>query len=224
LLIYFSRLNIKDYYTILGLQPSASIPDVKQAYRKLAMQFHPDKNADDKYAAAQFADIKEAYEVLSNPHKKEIYLQQRWYNQSIGKRRTEQTVTPVNILKQSLELSRYTASLDTYRMDKQGLCEYIEEMISTEKIDRLNNFNEPGINAEIIKAVLQAAKPLSYDQLLAVSDKLKLLAVNNEAIVKKIDSQLQQKMTAGKWNRYRPVLILLITLIICIVIFFLSGK
>jgi curved DNA-binding protein CbpA len=217
-------LNIKDYYTILGLQPAASITDVKQAYRKLAMQYHPDKNAGNKYAAAQFTDIKEAYEVLTNPHKKEIYLQQRWYNQSIGKRRTEQTVTPVNILKQSLELSRYTASLDTHRMDKQGLCEYIEEMISTEKIEQLNNFNEPDINAEIIKAVLQAAKPLSYDQLLALSDKLKLLAVNNEAIIERIDSQLKQKMTAGKWSQYRPVLIFLITLIICVVIFFLSGK
>lgn len=188
------------------------------------MQFHPDKKGDDKYASAQFTDIKEAYEVLTNPHKKEIYLQQRWYNQSIGKRRTEQTVTPVNILKQSLELSRYTASLDIHRMDKQGLCEYIEEMISTEKIEQLNNFNEPGINEEIIKAILQAAKPLSYNQLLRVSDRLKLLAVGNELIIKKIDSQLLQKMSAGKWNRYRPVLILLITLIICVVIFFLSGK
>jgi hypothetical protein len=217
-------LNIKDYYTILGLQPSASITDVKQAYRKLAMQFHPDKKGDDKYAAAQFSDIKEAYEVLTNPYKKEIYLQQRWYNQSIGKRRSEQAVTPVNILKQSLELSRYTASLDIHRMDKQGLCEYIGEMISTEKIEQLNNFNEPGINTEIIKAVLQAAKPLSYDQSLAVCEKLKLLAADNEAMIEKIDSQLQQKMAAGKWNRYRPVLILLITLIICIVIFLLSGK
>ncbi len=188
------------------------------------MQFHPDKKGDDKYAAAQFADIMEAYEVLTNPHRKEIYLQQRWYNQSIGKRRTEQTLTPVNILKQSLELSRYTATLDIHRMDKQGLCEYIEEMISTEKIDRLNNFNEPGINAEIIKSILQAAKPLSYDQLLRVSDKLKLLVAGNELIIKKIENQLLQKKTAAKWNRYRPVLILLITLIICGVIFFLSAK
>jgi curved DNA-binding protein CbpA len=217
-------LNIKDYYSILGLRPSASITDVKQAYRKLAMQFHPDKNDGDKYTAAQFTDIKEAYEVLTNPHKKEIYLQQRWYNQSIGKRRTEQAVTPVNILKQSLELSRYTASLDIHRMDKQGLCEYIKEMISAEKIDLLNNFNEPGINAEISKAILLAAKPLSYDQLLPLSEKLKLLAAGNELIIEKIDNQLKQKMTAGKWNRYRPVLILLFTLIICVIIFFLSGK
>lgn len=187
------------------------------------MQFHPDKKGDDKYAAALFTDIKEAYEVLTNPNKKEIYLQQRWYNHSIGKRRSEQTVTPVNILKQSLELSRYTASLDTHRMDKQGLCEYIEEMISTEKIDQLNNFNERGINEEIIKAILQAAKYLSYDQLLRVSEKLKLLAAGNELIIAKIENQLQQKKTATKWSRYRPVLILLVTIIICIVIFFLSG-
>jgi DnaJ-class molecular chaperone with C-terminal Zn finger domain len=70
------------------------------------MIYHPDKNPNDKYAEAQFNEIKEAYEVLTNPVKKENYLQQRWYNQSIGKRRTAETITPVSILKLVLELER----------------------------------------------------------------------------------------------------------------------
>ncbi len=79
-------MQLKDYYTILELSPSASAGEIKKAYRRLAHQYHPDKKNNDPYAAAQFATIKEAYETLSNPSRKDHYLQQRWYAQSIGKK------------------------------------------------------------------------------------------------------------------------------------------
>jgi curved DNA-binding protein CbpA len=71
-------LQLKDYYSILELPPSASADEIKKAYRRLAHLYHPDKKDNDPYAAAQFAVIKEAYETLSNPAQKECYLQQRW--------------------------------------------------------------------------------------------------------------------------------------------------
>ncbi|MEI9910706.1 MAG: DnaJ domain-containing protein [Bacteroidota bacterium] len=60
----------KDYYKILELPPSATLQEIKTAYRRLAHQYHPDKNDNDLYAAAQFEMVKEAYEVLSDPRKK----------------------------------------------------------------------------------------------------------------------------------------------------------
>jgi len=51
--------HLKDYYRILELDPSATLPEIKKAYRKLAQQYHPDKNSGDPYPAAQFAEIKE---------------------------------------------------------------------------------------------------------------------------------------------------------------------
>ena len=79
-------MQLKDYYSILELHPSATRDEIKKAYRRLAHQYHPDKKNNDPYAAAQFSNIKEAYEILSNPVKKDQYLQQRWYTQSIGKK------------------------------------------------------------------------------------------------------------------------------------------
>ena len=61
---------LKDYYTILELEPSATLPEIKKAYRRLALQYHPDINPNDSYAAAQFVEIKEAYETLTIPAKK----------------------------------------------------------------------------------------------------------------------------------------------------------
>ncbi len=63
----------RDYYDILGVSRSANDADIKKAYRKLAIQYHPDKNPDDKGAEAKFKEAAEAYEVLSNAEKREKY-------------------------------------------------------------------------------------------------------------------------------------------------------
>ncbi|HEY9045214.1 MAG TPA: DnaJ domain-containing protein [Ohtaekwangia sp.] len=63
---------MKDYYSILGLHTSAHAADIKRAYRRLAVQYHPDKNPDPR-AHAIFQEINEAYDVLSDPQKKWEY-------------------------------------------------------------------------------------------------------------------------------------------------------
>lgn len=63
----------KDYYNILGLSKSASADEIKKAYRKLAMKYHPDRNKGDKNAESRFKEISEAYAVLSDPEKRKQY-------------------------------------------------------------------------------------------------------------------------------------------------------
>jgi DnaJ-class molecular chaperone len=65
----------KDYYEILGLTKGASEAEIKKAYRKLALQYHPDRNKGDKAAEEKFKEVTKAYEVLSDPQKKQTYDQ-----------------------------------------------------------------------------------------------------------------------------------------------------
>lgn len=65
----------RDYYEVLGVDKSASANDIKKAYRKLAIQYHPDKNPGDKAAEEKFKEAAEAYSVLSDPDKKARYDQ-----------------------------------------------------------------------------------------------------------------------------------------------------
>ena len=63
----------RDYYEILGVSRSADVTEIKRAYRKLALQYHPDRNPDDAEAEERFKECAEAFEVLSDQEKRELY-------------------------------------------------------------------------------------------------------------------------------------------------------
>jgi molecular chaperone DnaJ len=66
-------MSKRDYYDVLGVSKSSSAEEIKKAYRKLAIKFHPDKNPNDKTAEDTFKEAAAAYEILSNPEKKQRY-------------------------------------------------------------------------------------------------------------------------------------------------------
>src|ERR1700678_4804567 len=65
----------QDYYELLGVARKASVKDIRAAYRKLARKYHPDLNPGDKSAEEKFKQIQEAYEVLSDTKKRQVYDQ-----------------------------------------------------------------------------------------------------------------------------------------------------
>ncbi len=82
----------RDYYEILGVPRSASIDEIKKAYRKLAMQYHPDRNPNSKAAEEKFKEINEAYEVLSNEEKRARY--DRFGHAGVGTSAASEGVNP----------------------------------------------------------------------------------------------------------------------------------
>ena len=90
-----------DYYKTLGINKTASEGDIKKAYRKLAMKYHPDKNPGDKNAEDVFKKISEAYEVLSDPQKKEQY--DMFGSVSTSANGLNMTVDPMKIFEQMFQ-------------------------------------------------------------------------------------------------------------------------
>ncbi len=216
-------MHLKDYYNTLQLEPSATLVEIKKAYRKFAQLYHPDKNSGDPYKAAQFSEIKEAYEVLTNPSKKEYYLQQRWYHQSIGKRKKQEIITPVTILLQSLELERYVSKLDIFRMDKEGLKQYILDLVPDSTIDQLKKFNETETNREIITAILKAINTLPKLYAIDILVQLVKLSGNDDISLLAVENFNKKVEKKSRHEKFSLFIIIASTIILCLLIY-LAGR
>lgn len=216
--IFASMFPIKDYFALLEVAPSASPAEIKKAYRKLAHQYHPDKHNNDPYASAKFAEIKEAYEVLTDPSKKEYYLQQRWYNQAMGRKKTKDTITPVNLLKQALELERYVSSLDVFRMDKLGLQEYILDLLQDETLEQLKSFDEKATIREIISIFLRSIRPLPPAYTEAIYTRLEALSSGDSPSIQQISEHRHKAARKHQREKYSLLLIIILTLLLCLLI------
>lgn len=213
---------LKDYYAILEIEASATQAGIKQAFRKLAHQYHPDKKQNDPSATARFTEIKEAYEVLTNPARKEYYLQQRWYDQGIGKRKKQDIITPVTILKQALELERYVSKLDVFRMDKEGLHDYLSDLLADTNIEKLNSLNDNVVNEEIIHVLLTCLRPLPFHLVLSLQKQLVKIHVS-PACSNKISNWIASRKKNHTRDKYKIWILLFVVAAICLLIFFLAG-
>lgn len=72
----------QDYYELLGVSRRAPVKEIRQSYRKLARKYHPDLNPNDKSSEEKFKQIQEAYDVLSDPKKRQMYDQFGFYSEN----------------------------------------------------------------------------------------------------------------------------------------------
>lgn len=211
-------MAMKDHYKTLQLPQHATVSEIKKAYRILAQQYHPDKNNDDPYAAAQFAEIKEAYETLTNPAKKHEYLQERWYQKATGSSSVKETVTPVTILKKIIDFERYCSQLDVFRMNKGVLFEQLAQLLNSENMQVLKRFNEEPINNDIAKVLIKPLALLSSTHALVIVDKLKTLPVKDVSLLKEIDYVVAALRKKEIRQKFKWVWIALLTIALCLLI------
>lgn len=214
---------MKDYYSILEVTPMSTRDEIRRQYRKLAKQYHPDATNNDPYSSAKFHDIKEAYETLTQPVKKEEWLKERWLRQVYNAGNGETApLTPFSILEKVLKYERVVAGMDVFRMDHFGVVTSVQKLLSAENLDCLSRFQEPDMNRTIIRHVLMTLKPLPYKLTLPVLDILNKLAGNDEEALSYITGfqrTHQKKLRAEQWTM---PLVILATVLICAMIFLAS--
>ncbi|MCD9854548.1 DnaJ domain-containing protein [Epilithonimonas sp. JDS] len=136
---------MKDYYYFLGIPQNASAEDIKKAYRKLSLKYHPDKNENDDYFSDRFKEVKEAYETLTDPQRKTIY------DQNLGsQQRNVKSILPPKI--KNFSASKIRAQKDeeitiywnTYDADLVKIVPFGLEKPNGERTIRIKEFDSQG--------------------------------------------------------------------------------
>jgi molecular chaperone DnaJ len=206
---------IKDYYKILEISPTASTQDIRKSFRRLALQYHPDKNGGSHLAEAQFREIQEAYEVLSDSQQRAEYNYKRWFNRSINHDFTNRPLTPAAMLQESRVIQNYVRSMSIFQVDYDALSHHIRQLITPANIGILHEYNDVATNKAIVTTLLQSTDPLPSTHLLPVTDLLLKLAGNDHELVNQIHQSVKDRKQRETWDRYKWLVMVVVTSIIC---------
>ena len=220
---YYTGMQPKDYYKILNVVPNCGQPEIRKAFRSLALKYHPDKNNGDAQKAAMFREVQEAYEVLSDPKSREEYNYKRWYTRSVGKSFREQAITPEQIWAESRRLADYLATVNNMHIDFDILSSRIRSILSAENITILLQANEIQFNEKIVRSILKssASLPASYAQPIYLL--LKKVAIDNPTLLADIKQCSDEKSTSEVWRKHTGWMVIAVTLLICWLMYLYAG-
>jgi molecular chaperone DnaJ len=213
---------LKDYYKILEVSPTATHADIKKSYRRLALQYHPDKNFGNQLFEAKFKDITEAYKVLSDLRQRDEYNRRRNQSSQSEKKKTETHTTPQTILNQTIDFRKKIAVLDPDRMNKTALFQQIEHILSRHNITILQRNNDPRLNKRIIEEIMYCARFLPFPHVERICFQLTSIAGTDNQMYRKIYNFSREVRIQTVWSRYKVLVAVLLAIILCFTIYFAS--
>lgn len=206
----------KNYYQILGVEPAATSSEIKAAYRRLALLYHPDKNANDKLAEAIFKEINEAYGVLSSKQKRANY--HRDYEEA-NYRQREKGAPFFSSALLLLKLSQMKAVLtqtDPYRMNTDAVFSELQQLFSAFHLAVLKKENNLPVNNEIVATSLSILIFLPGKQQKLILTDLRALPQQAELQITAFEKKQRGRLL---WDRYKIWFVLLFTALLCFLLF-----
>ncbi len=214
-------MTLKDYYSILHIPSSASMEEVKKAFRKLALLYHPDKNPDTRFANAKFAEIQEAYAVLGDRKKRTEYNDSRYF-QSAGVSQQPLAGSAEDILGETFKLRNKVAGMDPFRIDRDQLFFDVSRILSDHNIHLLSDSSFTDTHKKIIHYLTESFQHLSFDHAKEMVGKLQ--KVHPEETVSQIELNefLFHARVQHYWNRYQFLIALIVSVFVCLFIYLSS--
>lgn len=214
-------MPVKDYYTLLKIEPNADLSTIKKAYRKLAMQYHPDKTGNNHYTESYFREIQEAYLTLSDTRKREEYHYHRWLEKSMG-HSLDTALTPVQIIQLFLKTEQYIHGTDAFKMDKYHLLEHLKELYSIGRQEIIISSNDEQLEKESLRLAMQSSKLLPSEALLNFQKHLQMLLSRHPNIQKEWSDTVHTIKKKERLDSFKIPIVILLTILICLAILLIS--
>ena len=208
-------MQVKDYYNTLGIPTSASQQEIKKAFRKLALQYHPDKNNGSHQSNALFSEIQEAYEVLSDVKRREEYHYKRWYTRAVGQSYVQRALSPNDILAETQLIRNYVESTSIFRINYDMISGHIRQLLTETCIGILQQHADAPLNRKIVLNLLSAITPLPLRYQIPISHLLHQITPAGANTPAEIDKTLLKKKQQERWDKYKWIVVVLLTALIC---------
>jgi len=213
-------MSQKNYYQLLQVSPQATAQEIKAAYRKLAFKYHPDRHKGSTLNEAVFKEINEAYSVLSNPEKR------KFYNASIAVNNYQQykrvvPVTAQSLLQYAIKLRSFVEKSNPFNINQDLVFTKLQTLLSNHHLNILLLENNKQIIQQFLQQLFICMQPLSFYHLVALLPSLQQLASNSEGLQQDVKRFYQHKKREAFWQRYKLLLVFLITLLLCVLMYLL---
>ncbi len=214
---------LKDYYRTLGIPATAPLQEVKTAFRKQAIQFHPDKNPDNNLAVAQFREAQEAYSILGDERRRKQYDEARFFA-GMASQKEPQLQTADWLFLQSEKLNKHMQNVDTDRMNHHALSAFVHSLLSDAHLAVLLQENDENLHKTFLENILLSLKKLDYRLLQTLHQKLIVAAADKPILFQEVNVFFRKRKKERSLERIMPFLVFGIALMLCLLMVFLYKK
>jgi hypothetical protein len=210
----------KDYYKIFNVKSSASAGEIKNAYHRLAMKYHPDRNPDDALATAIFTEAAEAYKVLSDAEARKQYNYSRYLTAEQQYQRPAETIE--TLINRITEINNRIKMADPFRFNKDALL-YSLKQLFPDDINLLLRVDD-NLLKQFLEMISIAAERLSSHQTKQLIILLQPVCEKYEWLQQQLNTLMWKQQKEERWEKNKIVLVVLIAVLLCVIIFLAASK
>ena len=213
----------KDYYSLLDIKPGADTDTIKKAFRKKAKTYHPDKAGANEQNEYYFREIREAYEVLMDPQKRNTYLYERWLDRATGNKH-DQAITASDILKLFVEVEKNLHLSDYHQLDIQLLGPQLMALFSPLRLSILAAEKDSALTSNVNSLALSMAGNLGSTEIHAFALHLQEHLPGWNNYENKWSLLIRKKKREEQINQLKVPMAILISILLCLLIFLIQRK